>query len=143
MNATALDARVEALAEDFALLDSWEDRISHVIDIGRQAAPLAEAERTEANKVRGCASQVWIVAEPSAVLDGGLRFRGQSDAAIVQGLVTVLMQIYSDAGPADILALDPNAAMDRLGFSGALTAQRANGLGAMIKAIRAKAAAVA
>lgn len=136
MTSSPLDARVEALADDFALLDSWEERMSHVIDIGRRAPSLAEPEKVDANKVRGCASQVWIVAEPSPVVPGGLRFRGQSDAAIVQGLVAVLMEIYSDAVAADILALDANAAMARLGLSGALTAQRANGLSAMIKVIR-------
>lgn len=141
MNSPTIEARVAALAEDFDLLDDWEDRISHVIDLGRQTAPLDAAERTEANKVRGCASQVWIMREPSAIVDGGLRFRGQSDAAIVQGLVSILTNLFSDATPDQILQTDTAALLDRLGLVGALTAQRANGLASMVKRIRHEAAA--
>jgi cysteine desulfuration protein SufE len=140
MSHALIDARVAALAEDFDLFESWEDRIAYVIDLGRGLPPLHEAERTEATKVRGCASQVWLVSEPSPDHDGALRFRGQSDAAIVQGLIAVLIRIFSNAPPADILAADPNAILERLGLAGALTAQRANGLAAMIKRMRAQAA---
>ena len=141
MSSGLLQTRADALIDDFSLLETWEDRISHVIDLGRHAAPLAAHERMEGNKIRGCASQVWIVAEPSASVDGALHVRGQSDAAIVQGLVTLLAGLYSDAAPAEIVAFDADAFMARLGLAGALTAQRANGLASMIKAIRAKAAA--
>jgi cysteine desulfuration protein SufE len=140
MAVTSIEARAQALAEDFDLLDGWEDRIAHVIDLGRKAPALAEAERSEANKVRGCASQVWIVRDPSALVREGLAFRGQSDAAIVQGLVTILTGLFSDATPEDILRTDAAALLERLGLAGALTAQRANGLASMVKRIRHEAA---
>lgn len=141
MTASPIADRLEALAADFDFLESWEDRIAHIIDLGRHASPLAEDERTEAHKVRGCASQVWIVREASATRPGALVFRGQSDASIVQGLVTVLTGLYSDATPQEILAVDAKAMLDRLHLSDALTAQRANGLASMVKRIRADAEA--
>lgn len=141
MTSSPIAARIDALAADFDFLDSWEDRIAHILDLGRQAAPLAEHERSEAHKVRGCASQVWIVSEASQTRPGALAFRGQSDASIVQGLVTLLTQLYSDATPDEILEVDAKAMMERLHLADALTAQRANGLVSMLKRIRAEAEA--
>ena len=130
----SIDQALETLAEEFDLLDDWEDRYRHVIDLGRTLEPLNEAERSTGNKVRGCASQVWLVSEPAA--DGRLAFRGDSDAHIVRGLIAVLLRLYKDRTPAEILGFDAKAAMGRLGLAGALSAQRSNGLFSMVERIR-------
>ena len=130
----AIDAELQDLAAEFDLLGDWEERYRYVIDLGRDLAPLNDAERSDANKVRGCASQVWLVTEPQG--DGTLRFRGDSDAHIVRGLIAILLRLYSGHPPAEILAFDIKAAFDTLGLSGALSAQRSNGLAAMATRIR-------
>ena len=127
-------AALDDLSEEFTLLDDWEDRYRYIIDLGRTLEPLSEAEHTDANKVRGCASQVWLVTEPES--EGRLRFRGDSDAHIVRGLIAILLRLYSDRSPAEILDVDANGAYERLGLSGALTAQRSNGLFSMVERIR-------
>jgi cysteine desulfuration protein SufE len=101
---------------------------------------LKPEERTPANKVRGCASQVWLVTEPRA--DGRVDFRGDSDAHIVRGLIAVLLSIFSGRTPEEILAIDPRAAFERLGFADALTPQRSNGVFSMIERIRRDAGAL-
>jgi len=109
-----------------------------VIDLGRELAPLDASERTEANKVRGCASQVWLVTE---IGEGGeLKFRGDSDAHIVRGLIAILLRLYSGRTPTEILAFDAKAAFEKLGLTGALSAQRSNGLFSMVERIRRDAA---
>ena len=132
-------AALDNLAEEFALLDDWEDRYRYIIDLGRALEPLSEDEHSEANKVRGCASQVWLVTEPE--VDGLLRFRGDSDAHIVRGLIAILLQLYSGRTPEEILAVDAQGAYERLGLSGALTAQRSNGLFSMVERMRRDASA--
>ncbi|MBL8560052.1 MAG: SufE family protein [Hyphomonadaceae bacterium] len=132
-----IDAAIAALEDDLALLPDWEERFSYLIDLGKRMPPLADAERNEATKVRGCASQVWIVPERR---DGRLHFRGESDAFLVKGLIAVLLQVYSGRTPQEILSVDPKALAARLGLADALTAQRSNGLHAMIQRIRAEAA---
>ena len=130
---------LEDMAEEFDLLGDPTDpeRYRHVIDLGRQLATLTDAERSEPNKVRGCASQVWLVTER----DGdALVFRGDSDAHIVRGLIAILLHLYSGRLPAEILAFDPKAAFARLGLSGALSQQRSNGLFSMEERIRRDAA---
>ena len=127
------------LAEEFELLGDWEERYRHVIDLGRDLQPLSAAEHTDANKVRGCASQVWLVTEPHP---GRLEFRGDSDAHIVRGLISILLRLYSGRSPDQILAFDAKAALGELGLSSALSAQRSNGLGAMIQRIRRDAEAL-
>jgi cysteine desulfuration protein SufE len=127
------DALTE-LKDEFDLLGDWEERYRYVIEMGKDLAPLTDAERSEANKVRGCASQVWLVTEPQD--DGTLKFRGDSDAHIVRGLIAVLLRLYSGNSPAEIMAFDAKAAMDQLGLSGALSAQRSNGLASMVARIR-------
>ena len=127
-------AALDDLSEEFTLLDDWEDRYRYIIDLGRTLEPLSEAEHTDANKVRGCASQVWLVTEPES--EGRLRFRGDSDAHIVRGLIAILLRLYSDRSPREILDVDANGAYERLGLSGALTAQRSNGLFSMVERIR-------
>ena len=133
------DALTE-LAEEFDLLGDWEERYRYVIDLGRELAPLSDAERCEANKVRGCASQVWLVTEPQP--DGHVRFRGDSDAHIVRGLIAVLLRLVSGHTPAEILAFDSKAAFERLGLKGHLSAQRSNGLASMVARIRRDAEAL-
>lgn len=132
--ASPIDAELSDLIETFALLGDWEERYRYVIEMGRDLAPLSEAEHTEANKVRGCASQVWLVTEPQA--DGSLKFRGDSDAHIVRGLIAIVLQLYSGRTPEQILAFDAKTAFQKLGLSEALSTQRSNGLASMVARIR-------
>src|SRR5580704_16636091 len=127
-------APFEELKDEFDLLGDWEERYRHVIDLGRGLEPLADAERSDANKVRGCASQVWLISEPGE--GGALAFRGDSDAHIVRGLIAILLRLYSGRRPEEMLAFDAKAAFDRLGLAGALSAQRSNGLYSMVERIR-------
>ena len=127
---------IDHIREDFELLDNWEDRYRYVIELGRNLAPLADAERSEANKVRGCASQVWLVTEPGTDV---LNFRGDSDAHIVRGLVAILLAMYSGKSAGDILALDAQHVFGELGLKEHLTPQRSNGFNSMVERIRADA----
>ena len=136
-----IDQELTDLAEEFDLLDDWEERYRYVIELGRELAPLTDAERNEANKVRGCASQVWLVTEPQA--DGTVVFRGDSDAHIVRGLIAVLLRLFSGKTPQAISAFDVKAAFDKLGLAGHLSAQRSNGLASMAARIRRDAEALA
>ena len=129
---------LQDLVDDFAFLDDWEDRYMHVIDLGRELEPLAESERNDANRVRGCASQVWLVSEREG---DRLRFRGDSDAHIVRGLVAVTLTALSDRTPQDILRTDMEELFQKLGLAEHLSAQRANGLKAMVGRIRREAEA--
>src|SRR5882762_8491622 len=99
-----IDAELADLAAEFEVLGDWEERYRYVIDLGRDLAPLTDTERSDANKVRGCASQVWLVTEPQA--DGRLEFRGDSDAHIVRGLIAILLRLYSGHSPAEIGTFD-------------------------------------
>lgn len=131
-----IDAALAELIENFDLLEDWEQRIEYVIDLGKDLAPLPDADRVEANKVPGCAAQVWL----ASARDGDcLTFRADSDSAISKGNVALLLTLYSGRAPADILAFDAKAALDRLGLPQALTRQRANGLNAMVGRIRQEA----
>jgi cysteine desulfuration protein SufE len=127
----------EDIVADFDLLEDWEDRYRYVIELGRKLPPLPESARSEANKVRGCVSQVWLAtrAEREAAVPH-LVFVGDSDAHLVRGLIAVLFSLYSGK-PADaILAIDANAALGRLHLKEHLTPQRSNGLVAMVERIR-------
>lgn len=139
MSATMND-ELDDLEAEFEMLGDWEERYRHVIDLGRDLAPLSDTERSDQNKVRGCASQVWLVTETT----GGthLTFRGDSDAHIVRGLVALVLRLYSSRTAQDILAFDAQKAFDRLGLSGALSSQRSNGLRSMVERIRRDASAV-
>ena len=128
------------LVSEFDLLGDWEERYRYVIDLGKELAPLSDAERSEANKVRGCASQVWLVTEPHA--DGTVTFRGDSDAHIVRGLIAVVLRLYSGKPAKAILDFDAKEAFDQLGLSGHLSAQRSNGLASMVARIRRDAGAL-
>jgi cysteine desulfuration protein SufE len=127
------DARLAELEEEFSFLDDWEERYRHVIDLGRAVPSLADDERVDAAKVRGCASQVWLLSE---VRDDLIHFRGQSDAAIVQGLLAILLRLYSGRPANEIIALDAQQAFQTLGLGEALSPQRSNGLKAMALRIR-------
>src|ERR1700710_1584007 len=107
---SGIDDELAELSAEFEVLGDWEERYRYVIDLGRDLAPLTDAERSDANKVRGCASQVWLVTEPQA--DGTLRFRGDSDAHIVRGLIAILLRLYSGHSSADIGAFDAKAAFE-------------------------------
>tara|TARA_B110000977_G_C10790163_1_gene382127 strand:+ start:266 stop:676 length:411 start_codon:yes stop_codon:yes gene_type:complete len=130
-------AQFEELVEDFEFLDDWEDRYRHVIDQGKSMEALPEALRVPALKVDGCASQVWLHSE---MKDGKLHFDGASDAMIVSGLIAVLRTLYNGLTPAEVLAVDAKAEMGRLGLNDHLSAQRSNGLTAMIERVRETAA---
>ncbi len=126
----------QEVIEEFAFFDDWMDRYQYLIDMGRQLPELPAADRIEANKIKGCQSQVWFVVEP----DGErLTFRAISDAAIVSGLIALLLRIYSGRRPADILATPPDF-VAALGLESHLSPTRSNGLASMLKAIRGFAA---
>ena len=133
-----IETAVDELADELDLLGDWEQRYRHLIDLGRGLAPLTDAEHVDANKVRGCASQVWLVASRDEA--GRLHFRGDSDAHIVRGLIAVLLGFYNGRSAGEILAFDARAAFERLGLTGALSRQRSNGLFSMIERIRREAA---
>ena len=130
-------AAFEDIAETFEFLDDWEDRYRHVIELGKGMHPLEDAFRVPATKVNGCASQVWLVPEikgqgPDATFD----FRGESDAMIVRGLIAILHALYSGLTTAEVLKVDAGGELARLGLNDHLSAQRSNGLRAMIERIR-------
>jgi cysteine desulfuration protein SufE len=125
---------IDEIVENFELIEDWDERYRYVIELGRMMEPLPDEAHSDANKVRGCASQVWLVTEPRA--GGMLRFRGDSDAHIVRGLIAILLRLYSGRRAAEISAFDAKAALDKLGLSGALSAQRSNGLASMVARIR-------
>jgi cysteine desulfuration protein SufE len=134
---------LDDIRADFALLDDWEDRYRYVIELGRTLPALPEAQRTEANKVRGCASQVWLATETKK--DGGARtftFLADSDAHIVRGLIAILRAIYDGKPVDDILAIEPDPVFAELGLKEHLTQQRSNGLASMVTRLRSDAAAM-
>ena len=122
----------DEIAENFELFDDWEDRYRYVIDLGKDMPELAEERRTDAAKVEGCASQVWLVPD----LQGDrLHFEGDSDAMIVRGLIAVLVALISGQRVDDIRNTDIRAELARLQLDQALSAQRSNGLRAMVTRI--------
>ena len=129
---------IDEIVENFALLEEWDDRYRYVIELGRGLSPLPGSAHNEANKVRGCASQVWLVSSRGA--GGTLIFHGDSDAHIVRGLIAIVISLYSGRTPDEILGFDFRSAFDRLGLKGALSTQRSNGLFSMIERIRRDAA---
>jgi len=133
-----LDETLAELVEEFDLLGDWEGRIEYVIDLGKGLAPLPDDARIEANKVPGCAAQVWLSTRRA---EGRLFFDADSDSALSKGNIALLLKLYSGRTPAEILAFDARAALDRLGLPSALTRQRANGLNSMVGRIREAASA--
>ena len=136
---------IQDLVDDFEFLDEWEDRYRYVIELGKELEPLTAEEHSPANKVEGCVSQVWLVNELRRADDGTplLHFRGDSDAHIVRGLIAILMRLYSDKKPAEILDLDARAVFAKLGLDEHLTPQRSNGLYSMVARIQSDAKAAA
>lgn len=136
MDMTGSSTTIEDLIDDLAFLDDWESRYEMVIGMGKAMAPLAEHERSDANKVQGCASQVWLVTEVGSETPPVLTFRGESDAAIVQGLIAILLIVYSGKPAKDILAIDIRDIFSRLGLEEHLSSQRSNGFFSMVQRIR-------
>jgi len=127
-------AEFEELVEDFELFDDWEDRYRYVIELGKAMEPLPESERIDPHKVDGCVSQVWLVPEleDGAGAEPKLHFRGDSDAMIVRGLIAVLRALFCDQPLCTVANTDAQAELARLGLDQALSAQRSNGLRAMV-----------
>ena len=134
---------IDEILDNFSLLDQWDDRYRYVIELGRTLSPLAEAAHVDANKVQGCASQVWLVTHKKPNGAGGpvMTFEGDSDAHIVRGLIAILFALYSSKPAKTILETDALAVFDRIGLRENLTPQRSNGLRSMIERIRAEAKA--
>lgn len=129
---------VQDLLDDFEFLDDWEDRYRYVIELGRQLAPLDPEDRTPANKVNGCASQVWLATKitPSPAGKPVLTFLGDSDAHIVRGLIAILFIIFSDKPADQIATLDVKKIFSQIGLDEHLSPQRSNGLISMVARIK-------
>ncbi len=132
---------IDEIIENFSLLDEWDDRYRYLIELGKTLAPLSERDRTAANKVQGCASQVWLATKVRPNGAGGplLEFIGDSDAHIVRGLIAVLLALFSGRHAREILATDAIATFERLGLREHLTPQRSNGFRSMVERIRSDA----
>jgi len=136
-------ADIGEIIDNFSLLDEWDDRYRYLIELGRDLPPLAAEAHNEANKVRGCASQVWLDTSVRPNGAGGpvLSFVGDSDAHIVRGLIAILFAMYSGRSAKDILATDAVALFEKMGLREHLTPQRSNGFRAMVDRIHADARA--
>lgn len=129
---------IEQIIDDFGVIDDWDERYRYIIELGRKMSPLPDALRSDASRVRGCASQVWLISKN----DGGkLSFVGDSDALIVRGLIALLLELYSGKTPSEVLAIDARKVLGSLGLDTHLSQQRSNGLFAMVERIRADARA--
>jgi cysteine desulfuration protein SufE len=129
---------IDEIRENFELLEDWDDRYRYVIELGRMLEPMPEAEHSAANKVQGCASQVWLSkrVEHNSNGEALLKYLGDSDAHIVRGLIAILLTLYSGHTPQQILDTDAAAVFDEFGFREHLTQQRSNGLRSMVERIR-------
>jgi cysteine desulfuration protein SufE len=134
-------AKIDDILDDFEYLEDWDDRYRYVIELGKALPDLPESDRTADNKVRGCASQVWLATETGDGKDPVLTFRGDSDAHIVRGLVAIVLAIYSGKRASEVAATDALEIFRRIGMIEHLSAQRANGLRSMVARIQAEAAA--
>ena len=130
--------KIDEITENFSLLDDWDDRYRYVIELGRNLPPFPEEARTEANKVQGCASQVWLTTatQPNGAQGPVMTFLADSDAHIVRGLIAILFALYSGKPARDILSIDALALFDRLGLRENLTPQRSNGLRSMVNRVQ-------
>jgi len=125
------------IIENFSLLDEWDERYRYVIELGRALAPLPEEARGDSNKVQGCTSQVWLATRiDHRAGQPVLTFAGDSDAHIVRGLVAILIAMLSGRSAREILAADPLALFEELGFREHLTPQRSNGFRSMVGRMR-------
>jgi len=134
-------ANIDDITDNFAILDDWDDRYRYLIELGRELPPLSAAAHSDANKVQGCASQVWLARKIDRSKAGEplLKYRGDSDAHIVRGLIAILLTLFSGRTSREILATDALSVFDEFGFREHLTPQRSNGLRAMVERIRADA----
>lgn len=132
---------IDAIRDDFAFLDDWEDRYRYVIELGGDLAPYPEEARDDLHKVPGCVSQVWLQTTRGEGEDPQLTFLGDSDAHIVRGLVAIMLAFYSGRTASQILAIDAEEVLRSLGLDEHLTPQRANGLRSMVGRIRREAEA--
>jgi cysteine desulfuration protein SufE len=134
---------LDEIIDNFSLLEEWDDRYRYVIELGRGMDPLSERDRVEANKVQGCASQVWLATTVRCNGQGGpvLTFSGDSDAHIVRGLIAILFAMFSGKQASEILSADAITLFERLGLREHLTPQRSNGFRSMVERIRADARA--
>lgn len=139
MTAAQQTVSFDQIRDDFAYLEDWEDRYRYLIELGRKLEPLPEPERTDFNKVRGCASQVWLWTRNNSDDPSRLRFVGDSDAHIVRGLIAVLIALFDNHTAAEIDAVDAEARLAELDLAEHLSSQRSNGLRAMVKRIKADA----
>lgn len=130
---------IDAIRDNFAFLDDWEDKYRYVIELGGDLPPFPDACRDEQHRVQGCVSQVWLVSQRDAAPDPVLHFLGDSDAHIVRGLVAIVLALYSGRRSSEILEIDAEATLREFGLDEHLTPQRANGLRSMIRRIRAEA----
>ena len=126
----------QQIVDDFEFLDDWEDKYRYIIDLGKKLIPLDESLKTDATKVNGCASQVWLSYE---ILGEGLSksfvFKGESDAIIVKGLIAIILAIFNGVKLGEAIQIDPLAELDKLGLQEHLSSQRSNGIKAMIDRI--------
>lgn len=133
---------IAQIIDDFGVIDDWDERYRYIIDLGRKMPPLGDAQRTDNVKVRGCASQVWLIPTRETNDDRTtLHYTGDSDAMIVRGLIAILLSLYNDKTPEEILAVDARQTLTQLGLDTHLSQQRSNGLFAMVERIRADARA--
>ncbi|WEK52542.1 MAG: SufE family protein [Candidatus Kaistia colombiensis] len=144
MNITATLAPIDRILDDFAFLDDWDDRYRYLIELGRALEPLSPEAHSEANRVHGCASQVWLQKDVRQEADGPhLDFKGDSDAMIVRGLVAIVIALFSGRPATEIVETDAEAVFETIGLREHLTAQRSNGLRSMVNRIKTEAAAEA
>jgi cysteine desulfuration protein SufE len=127
---------IDTIRDDFSYLDEWEDRYRYVIELGEALPAFADADRTAANKVPGCVSQVWLTTDSGPGTDPVLTFHGDSDAHIVRGLVAIMLALFSGRTASEILDTDAETTLKALGLDEHLSPQRANGLRSMVKRIR-------
>jgi cysteine desulfuration protein SufE len=129
---------IDEIIENFDLMEEWDDRYRYLIELGRALPPLPESARTDSNKVRGCASQVWLAThiKPNGASGPMLTFEGDSDAHIVRGLIAILFALYSSKGAGEILSTDAVKLFEKLGLRDHLTPQRSNGFRSMVDRIR-------
>jgi cysteine desulfuration protein SufE len=134
-------AEITEIIDNFSVLDDWDDRYRYLIELGRELPPLPAEAHNDANKVQGCASQVWLdtTVRPNGASDPILAFEGDSDAHIVRGLIAILFATYSGKAARDILGTDAVALFEKLGLKEHLTPQRSNGFRSMVERIRSDA----
>ena len=134
------DLKIEDLITDFEFFDNWEDKYKFIIELGKNCPPLNENEKNNENKVDGCASQVWLITKKEKLNDKIiLKFKGDSDALIVKGLVVILFSIFSEKSPDEIIKIDAFEKLRNLDLERNLTMQRSNGLSSMVKRIKEEA----